>query len=125
IFIRAYQHAHPDEVAGLVFANSSHRVGMVVNGKGGLLWDLSEAELRSAYPLPATATPPRPTREGEPFDRLPADLQAARLWLEFLSSNSVHVSAEDSGHEIHLYKPDLVVQTVLRAVASVRNRGSR
>lgn len=83
IFIRAYQHTFPNEVAGLVFDNSAHRVGMQVKGgKGGLLWDLSEDELRSAYPLPASSKGPAPTREGEPFDRLPPDLQAMRLWLD-------------------------------------------
>jgi len=37
IFIRAYQRAYSDDVAGLVFTNSSNRVGMNVKGKGGLL----------------------------------------------------------------------------------------
>src|SRR6266853_5723495 len=55
IFIRAYQHAFPKEVAGLIFDNSSHHVGMQVKDKVGLLWDLSEDDLRSAYPLPASA----------------------------------------------------------------------
>src|SRR5689334_11662432 len=52
IYIRAYQHQFPTDVAGLVFTNSSHHVGMQVKGgKGGLLWDLTEDELRSGYPL--------------------------------------------------------------------------
>jgi pimeloyl-ACP methyl ester carboxylesterase len=191
IFIRAYQHAFPNEVAGLVFTNSSNRVGMSVKGKGGLIWELTEDELRSAFPLPPSAKGPTPTREGEPFDRLSPDLQAVRLWLDvrlwekwdpakagpesllswrkeflrefeetdagkehplgklpvmvlssgpiateaerrsrngaaarldFLSSNSVHITATGSGHEIHLYQPDLVVKAVLRAVSAVRNR---
>ena len=37
IFIRAYQHAFANEVGGLVFTNSSNRVGMSVKGKVGLL----------------------------------------------------------------------------------------
>ena len=45
---------------------------------------------------------------------------AARL--DFLSSNSVHTTATGSGHEIHLYQPDLVVQALIRAVAAVRNQ---
>src|SRR5207247_2474711 len=36
IYIRAYQHAYPAEVAGLVFSNSSNRVGLVANGVNGL-----------------------------------------------------------------------------------------
>ncbi|OGG52264.1 MAG: hypothetical protein A3F84_09110 [Candidatus Handelsmanbacteria bacterium RIFCSPLOWO2_12_FULL_64_10] len=191
IFIRAYQHAFPDEVAGLIFTNSSNRVGMNVKGKVGLIWELSEDELRSAYPLPPSVKGPAPTREGEPFDRLPPDLQAVRLWLDvrlwekwdpakagpesllswrreflrefeetdagkghplgelpvivlssgpvaseserqsrkgaaarldFLSSNSVHITATGSGHEIHLYQPDLVAQAFVRAVVAVRNQ---
>jgi pimeloyl-ACP methyl ester carboxylesterase len=192
IFIRAYQHAFPVEVAGLVFTNSANRIGMAVKDKGGLIWDLTEAELRSAYPLPPSVTKgPMPTREGQPFDRLPPDLQAVRLWLDvrlwekfeprkagpesvlswrkeflrefeetesnkdyalgnlpvvvvssdpigseaerrsrngatarldFLSSNTAHITATGSGHEIHLYQPHLVVQAVLRAVSAVRKR---
>jgi pimeloyl-ACP methyl ester carboxylesterase len=83
IFIRGYQHLYPDDVAGLVFANSSHRVGKFVPGKSGLLWDLSEDDLRSAYPLPPSVTKgPVPTRAGVPFDRLSPELQAIRLWFE-------------------------------------------
>jgi pimeloyl-ACP methyl ester carboxylesterase len=199
IYIRAYQHAFPHDVAGLIFANSSHHVGMYVKGKTGLIWKLSEAELRSAYPLPPDAKGEAPTREGEPFDRLPPDVQAIRLWLdrglwekfdpakvgpesmlswrkeflrelqescagsprplgtlpvlvlssdssaselarlhrldhpfcdqtdagdglELLSSNSLYVIADGSGHEIHLYKPSAVVDAVERLVAATRDR---
>lgn len=191
ILIQAYQRAFPEEVAGLVFSNSSNRIGMSVKGKTGLIWDLTEDEIRSAFPQPSTVKGPRPTREDEPFDRLPPALQSVRLWLDvrlweewnpekagpestlswrkeflrefnatepgkgpplgqlpvivlssgptatelqrqsrdggaarldFLSSNSLHVTAAGSGHEIHLYQPDLVVQTLLQAVAAIRNR---
>jgi pimeloyl-ACP methyl ester carboxylesterase len=190
IFIQAYQRAFPDEVAGLVFSNSSNRIGTMVHGKAGLIWELTEDEIRSAFPLPGSAKGPAPTREGEPFDRLPPGLQAVRLWLavklwqkwdpakatpesmlswrreflkefdetdrsdhplgqlpvvvlssnpaateserrsragaegrlDFLSSNSVHIVASGSGHEIHLYQPDLVAQTLLRTVSALRNR---
>ena len=166
---------------------------MSVKGKVGLIWELTEDELRSAFPLPPSAKGPAPTREGEPFDRLSPDLQAVRLWLDvrhwekwdpakagpesllswrreflqefeetdakehplgklpvvvlssgptasesarrsrngaaarldFLSSNSGHITATGSGHEIHLYRPDLVVQGVLRAVSAVRSSLSR
>ena len=54
IYIRAYQRAFPNEVAALVFTNSSGRVGLKVKDKAGLLWDLSEEEIRSAYPLSAS-----------------------------------------------------------------------
>lgn len=199
VYIRAYQHAFPNEVAGLVFDNSSHHVGMQVKGgKVGLIWDLSEDELRSAFPLPPDAKGAPPTQEGEPFDRLPPGVQAERLWLdrrlwdkwdpaktgpesmlswrkeflrelqescgelkqplrdlpvlvlssdtsaselarlhrldhpfcdrtdagdglELLSSNSVYVVAAGSGHEIHLYQPDVVVRGVERVVTALRD----
>jgi hypothetical protein len=82
IFIRAYQHAYPGDVAALVFTNSAGRVGLVTKTGGDLLWKLSEEDIRSAYPLPATARLPRPMRTGQPFDRLPAYLQPVRLWLD-------------------------------------------
>jgi hypothetical protein len=36
--------------------------------------------------------------------------------LDFLSSNALHVTAAGSGHEIHLYQPDLAAKTSVRAV---------
>lgn len=190
IYIRAYQRTYPGEVAGLVFTNSANRVGLVTKSGGDLLWKLSEDDIRSAYPLPASARLPRPTRIGEPFDRLPADLQPVRLWLDvklwesldpttaspasilswrreflrefeetagnrmplgslpvvnvgsgpaaseterasrdsagpqldFLSSNSLHIEATGSGHEIHLFQPARVVDGIGRAVLAARTR---
>src|SRR5215831_5500262 len=81
IFIQAYQRAFPKHIAALVFNNSSNRIGFQVKDKAGLIWELTEAEIRSAYPLPPSANP-KPTREGDPFDKLPPDLQKVRLWLD-------------------------------------------
>jgi len=197
IFARAYQHAFPAEVGGLVFTNSAHRIGLSVKGKAGLIWDLSEDDIRSWYPLPPSVTRgPAPTRVGAPFDRLSPELQAVRLafdlrrweqwdrakvgpesnlsWrkeflreldetcsggpsplgrlplivissdprpepitpeqrsgrscprddagrdLDLLSSNSVYIVAAGSGHEIHLFQPDVVVQALTRGVQAVR-----
>jgi len=189
IFIQAYQHAYPADVAALVFSNSSNRIGMQVKNKVGLIWELSEEELHSAYPLPASARDPAPTREEEPFDRLPSDLQKVRLqldirlweksdpskagpesllsWrkeflrefdetepgkkpplgslpviviasepvapepvrrsrgeaaprLDYLSSNTLHITATGSGHEIHLYQPARVIDGITRAISAVR-----
>ena len=39
-----------------------------------------------------------------------------------LSSNTLHIRAKDSGHEIHLYQPDTVVHGILEAVPAVRNK---
>ena len=188
IYIQAYQRAFPKEVAGLVFSNSSNRIGRLVNGKPGLIWELTEEQIRSTFPLAASDKGPVPTSEGDPFDRLPSDLRAVRLWLDielwqrweptkekpdstlswrkeflkefaetdrrkyllgslpvvvissepsapeselhtrdqaaprldFLSSNHVHVTASGSGHEIHLYKPDIVIETLARTVQAIR-----
>jgi len=190
IYIQAYWRAFPKEVAGLVFTNSSNRIGRLVNGKPGLIWELTDEQIRSTFPLAASDKGPAPTNEDDPFDRLPADLRSVRLWLDyklwqkweptkeksdstlswrkeflkefaesdastdrvlgplpvvvlsseppapesqrhthdeaaprldFLSSNTIHVTATGSGHEIHLYKPDLVVETLTRAVSAIRN----
>jgi pimeloyl-ACP methyl ester carboxylesterase len=190
IYIQAYQRAFPADVAALVFTNSSNRIGFKVKDKVGLIWGLTEAEIRSGYSLPPSATKgPAPTREDDPFDKLPPDLQKVRLWLDvrlweesdpskavpedllswrkefltefdatdagkkpplgalpvvvvasdpaapesargsrdeagprldYLSSNTVHITAAGSGHEIHLYQPDRVIQGVLQAVSAVR-----
>ena len=189
LFVRAYQRAFPKEVAGLVFTNSSNRIGMTLNGKGALLWDFTEDEIKAGYPLPASITKSsKPVKEGSPFDRLSPKLQAIRLWfdvqlwerwdpskagpetvlswrkeflrefeeteaaspplghlpvlvlssgpvateaerrarngaaarLDFLSSNTAHVTATGSGHEIHLHQPDVVVRALERMVHTVR-----
>ena len=189
-FIRAYQRAFPEDVAALVFSNSANHIGLNVKGKTSLIWDLTEEEIRSAYPLPPSNKGPEPTHEGKPFDRLPRELQSVRLWLDqrlwkswnpvtakpemvlswrkeflrefdevngstspilgklpvnvissnpvlgrdechshsnaaacldFLSTNSVHITATGSGHEIHLYQPDTVVRAILMTLSAVRN----
>jgi hypothetical protein len=126
-----------------------------------------------------------PTKLGEPYDRLPKDLQTARLWaarkfvaeddiyqelvaaqswrqeftalrrerlgqehplgslplialgrkqsdwetrqrhlaeLKALSSAGKLVIAKDSGHEIHLYRPDLVVEAIREVVTAARGK---
>jgi pimeloyl-ACP methyl ester carboxylesterase len=192
IYIQAYQRAFPADVAALVFTNSSNRIGFPVKGKVGLIWELTEAEIRSGYPLPASETKgPAPSREDDPFDKLPPDLQKVRLWLDaglwqesdpskagpepllswrreflrefdatepgkkpplgglpvvvisseppapestrhsrneaaprldYLSSNTIHITAAGSGHEIHLFQPDRVIEGIMRAVSAVRSR---
>ncbi len=188
IFIQAYQRAFPKEVAGLIFTNSSNHVGFVAKNKTDLLWHLTEDEIRSVYPFPPSHNP-APAKVGEPFDRLPPNLQAMRLWLEmrlekkwnespsgpestlslrkeflrefdeedaskepllgnlpvvvvgsdpkandslrysrdgaaarldYLSSNTLHITADGSGHEIHLYQPDKVVEALRLTVMVVR-----
>ena len=193
IFIQAYQRAFPKEIAALVFSNSSNRIGFQVKNKTGLIWELTEAEIRSAFPMPPSDSP-KPTSEGDPYDKLSPDLQKVRLWLDvrlwehweksgyggpeellswrkefltefestdaskqpplgslpvvvissnaaspqsarrsrdeagprldYLSSNTLHITATGSGHEIHLYQPDRVIQGILEAVRAARSGGS-
>jgi pimeloyl-ACP methyl ester carboxylesterase len=42
--------------------------------------------------------------------------------LDFLSANTVHITAEGSGHEIHLFQPETLVKALLQAIAAVRNK---
>jgi hypothetical protein len=55
-------------------------------------------------------------------ERRSHDGAAARL--DVLSSNTAHVTATGSGHEIHLYQLDVVVQALVRAVTALRSRVS-
>jgi pimeloyl-ACP methyl ester carboxylesterase len=193
IFIQAYQRAFPKDIAALVFSNSSNRIGFQVKNKTGLIWELTEGEIRSAFPMPPSDNP-KPTSEGDPYDKLPPDLQKVRLWLDvrlwehweksgyggpeellswrkefltefdstdaskqpplgslpvvvissnaaspesarrsrdearprldYLSSNTLHITATGSGHEIHIYQPDRVIQGILEAVRAARSGGS-
>lgn len=193
IFIQAYQRAFPKDIAALVFSNSSNRIGFQVKDKNGLIWELTEAEICSAYPLPPSDNP-KPTSEADPYDKLSPDLQKVRLWLDvrlwehwkksgnggpevllswrkefltefdltdaskqpplgtlpvvvisskaaapesarrsrdeagprldYLSSNTLHITAVGSGHEIHLYQSDRVIEGIVPAVRAVRSGGS-
>jgi hypothetical protein len=40
--------------------------------------------------------------------------------LNFLSSDTLHIEAQGSGHEIHLFQPERVVEGITRAVSAVR-----
>ena len=185
----SYQRAFPKDVAALVFSNCSNRIGFQSKTKAGLIWDLTESDIRSGFPL-SVKKDAAPTREEDPFDKLPPDLQKVRLWLDvrlweksdpskakpdmllswrkefltefeatdagkqpplgalpvvviasnpvgpesarhsrdeagprldFLSSNTLHITATGSGHEIHLYQPDRVIGGILRGVLAVRS----
>jgi hypothetical protein len=43
--------------------------------------------------------------------------------LKGLSSAGKLIVSEDSGHEIHLYKPELVVQSIREVVEAARGKG--
>src|ERR1044072_5232140 len=83
IYITAYQSQYPKEVAGIIFANCSNKVGLKAKTKEGLVWELSESEIASNYPLPASLKDKKPTFSiGSPFDKLPENLQKIRVGLD-------------------------------------------
>ena len=82
-------------------------------------FDLTDAGKKpplGALPVVVIASDP----PGSESDRRSRDEAGPRL--DFLSSNTVHITATGSGHEIHLYQPDRVIQGVLQAVSAVRTR---
>jgi len=192
IYTRAYQRRYPDDVVGLVLDDptSDEGLGYRVNGKDKLIHEMSARDLREAFePLLRNGWHREaPTKLEEPFDRLPKELQVARLWaerkfvagddiyqefvcaeswrqefialrrerlreehplgslplvvlgrkqsdwetrrrhladLKALSSAGKLVVAEDSGHEIHLYRPELVVQAIREVVMAARDKKPR
>jgi hypothetical protein len=64
----------------------------------------------SSDPIPSKAE--RQSRDGA----------AARL--DVLSSNTVHIMAPRSGHEIHLYHPEILVQALARCLSAIRSNTS-
>jgi pimeloyl-ACP methyl ester carboxylesterase len=192
IYTRAYQRRYPDDVVGLVLDDptSDEGLGYRVNGKDKLIHEMSARDLREAFePLLRNGWHREaPTKLEEPFDRLPKELQVARLWAErkFVAGDDIYqefvcaeswrqefialrrerlreehplgslplvvlgrkqsdwetrrrhladlkalsgagklVVAEDSGHEIHLYRPELVVQAIREVVLAARDKKPR
>ena len=191
IYTRAYQRRYPEEVVGLILDDptSDEGLGYRVNGKDKLIHEMSAHDMREAFkPLLRNGWHREPpTKVEEPYDRLPANLQAARLWaarkfiaeddiyqelvtseswrqefialrrerlrqehslgslplivlgrkqsdwemrqrhlaeLTALSSAGKLILAKDSGHEIHLYRPDLVVEAIREVVTAARGKKS-
>lgn len=189
IYTRSFQRRFPDEVVGMVLDDptSDEGLGYRVNGKDKLIFEMSAEEMRDNFG-PLFTNPrhwPMPTRLGEPLDRLPKDLQAARLWasrkflaemdmfsemitaeswrqefialrrerlsqkhslgdlplivlgrdqsdreirqrhlaeLKGLSSVGKLIMAENSGHEIHLYRPNIVIEAIREVVQAARSK---
>lgn len=190
-YARTYQRRFPEQIAAMVFVDATHDEGLdyEINGKGKPISLVTAEELRTFMTrLMARNLPPPqpPTKTSRPFDLLPEDLRAVRLWateryffnidmkqvpyeaealrqefaalrkqrlehehalgdlplfvlartlntnetkkrmqteLAALSRVGKVVMAEDSDHEIHLYRPDLVIQSIKEAVeASKRAR---
>jgi pimeloyl-ACP methyl ester carboxylesterase len=191
IFVRAFQRRYPEEVVGLVLDDptSDEGLGYRVNGKDKLIYEMTAADMRAVAKAFLRKPPPPlelPTQLEEPFDRLPKNLQPARLWatrkyfaerdpslvtvtdeswrqefialrrerlhqghalgdlplmvlgrkesakrqkelndLAALSRAGKLVIAKGSGHEIHLYRPELVVQAIREVVTAARDKKPR
>jgi pimeloyl-ACP methyl ester carboxylesterase len=192
IYTRAYQRRYPAEVVGLVLDDptSDEGLGYQVNGKDKLIYEMSAQDMREAYrPLLRDGWHQEPpSKVEEPFDRLPKDLHAARLWasrkwvadtdmyqalvcaeswrqefialrrerlrqehplgslplivlgrkqmdmemrqkhlneMKGLSSSGKLIIDEESGHEIHLYKPELVIKAIQDVVTAVRQKDEK
>jgi pimeloyl-ACP methyl ester carboxylesterase len=87
MFVRAYQRRYPEEVVGLVLVDATPEEDLMymVDGKDTPGVRMRYDQMQSVY-APYIKNPPAPrelpTEVGEPYDRLPKDLQAARLWAQ-------------------------------------------
>ncbi len=82
LFVRWYQHEHPDQVVGMVLVES-YETTAPVNGKQVPLYSLTKEQLQANLPPPSSLKkPPLRTAVHAPFDKLSPNLQNTRLWLE-------------------------------------------
>jgi len=84
-YVRAYQRRVPEQVAAMVLVDATHDEGVdyEIEGKGKPISLITSDELRAFMQRLLTRNPPlpkAPTKVSPPFDRLPDDLQTARLW---------------------------------------------
>jgi len=85
MFVRAYQRRYPSEVSGLVLvdATAEEDVEQSVNGQTVPSVKMTYEQMEGVFaPLLGSSAPPHdlPTNIEPPFDRLPKELQPARLW---------------------------------------------
>jgi len=82
LFVRWYQHEHPDQIAGMVLVET-YETTAPVNGKQVPLYTLTKDQLQNNLPPPSSLKkPPLPTEVHPPFDKLPPGLREVHLWLE-------------------------------------------
>jgi pimeloyl-ACP methyl ester carboxylesterase len=85
LFVRAYQRRYPKEVVGLVLVDATPEedARYMVNGVDKVGIDMTYDEMKSVYaPLLKNPPPPPalPEEIQEPLNRLPPELQQARMW---------------------------------------------
>jgi pimeloyl-ACP methyl ester carboxylesterase len=82
LFVRWYQHEHPQQVVGMVLVEN-YEMAAPVNGKQVPLYTLTKEQLQANLPPPSSLKkPPIPTEVRPPFNKLPPPLQKTHLWLE-------------------------------------------
>jgi pimeloyl-ACP methyl ester carboxylesterase len=82
LFVRWYQHEHPQQVVGMVLVES-YEMAAPVNGKQVPLYTLTKEQLQENLPPPSSLKkPPIPTEVRPPFDKLSPSLAETHLWLE-------------------------------------------
>ncbi len=118
LVIRVFRSEHPDLVAGMVLvdASSTHQfAGADPQLEGETKVDLDASGRRAQHTQPLGDLPLVVLTEGE-LNQLPRFFRPK--WLRWqdemakLSTNSIHVTATKSGHEILNYQPELIAQAV-------------
>jgi pimeloyl-ACP methyl ester carboxylesterase len=84
-YIRAYQRRNPEQVAGMVFVDATADEGIEydIDGKLKPVSSVTADELRAYMTRLLARNPPppkAPMKVSAPFDRLPENLQSARIW---------------------------------------------
>jgi alpha-beta hydrolase superfamily lysophospholipase len=78
--------------------------------------DVGKTPPLGALPVVVLSSSPAGTES----ERHTTDGAAPRL--DFLSSNTAHITAAGSGHEIHLDQPEIVVDAIAQTVAAARSK---
>jgi polyhydroxybutyrate depolymerase len=146
LFSRLYATTYPQDVAGLVLLDTAHEDFMEAFEEGiggeytyvqgsdiepGLDMALSQAELDAVHEgqeAPLGALPlvviargqqaPNPDLTAEDLQERLERWQEIQADLATLSTNGTFLVAKESGHFIHLYQPDLVVDVIRQMIES-------
>jgi pimeloyl-ACP methyl ester carboxylesterase len=133
---------HPSEVAGMVLVDGTtaesfgHHLSLVPEREAAGFWaNVRRLEGIERDRLFAGYDGLRMT--GEPLDGRPlavltagapaSDLAARQRWqsaLAALSSNSVHLTVQGSGHNVHLDQPGRVARATIAVVEAARSKGT-
>jgi hypothetical protein len=130
MIIRMFTERHPSEVEGLVFLDATHETAWAPDS-----WFLEQFPLGNdgAHPFDIEGTHAELLAAGDLGDRPTIVLthgsmngEFERRWtpvqdaLAALSSNSLHMVATESGHDIPAERPELVAESIRALVETVR-----